>query len=60
MISVVYVGGIDAVDVKLPSRWLFGCVRGVPVEVTEEEADRLLAIPGWESAPIPHPEEDES
>jgi len=59
MISLTYLGGHDSVDVKLPSRWLFGIANGETVEVTEEEAERLLQLTGWDSAPMSHPEEDE-
>lgn len=59
MSSVQYVGGRDAVDVKLPSRWLLGVVRGESVEVTDDEAARLLAIPGWESALDPTASEED-
>lgn len=57
--NLTYVGGLPAVDVKLPSRWLFGVNRGDSVEVSEEEAERLLVLPGWEATPT-HPEEGES
>lgn len=58
MISVTYSGGWDAVDIKLPSRWLLNVQRGATVSVTNEEAERLLEIPGWDATFIPS-EEDE-
>lgn len=50
---VTYEGGLDSVDVKLPTRWLFGVNRGDTVEVTPEESELLLIIPGWKPEQVP-------
>lgn len=59
MITLIYSDGPDALDVKLPDRWL-SVLRGESVDVTEEEAALLLILPGWETVPAstPTPEED--
>ena len=53
---VRYTEGPDVVDIKLPSRWL-EAIRGEVVEVTEDEAELLLAL-GWEVHPDPTSLED--
>lgn len=52
-----YEEGPDSLDIKLGDRWVLA-VRGEPLEVTEEEAGLLLALPGWEEVPsVKDPEE---
>jgi len=45
---IVYAVGPDGLDIKLPTRWL-EATRGEPVEVSEEEAEKLLVHPEWEA-----------
>lgn len=61
MIPVRFTEGPPVLDMKLPDRWLL-VHRGKEVEVTEDEAELLLTLPGWEATPKPPPpsEEDES
>lgn len=60
LVSVTYSGPHDAVNMKLPDRWLFSVERGSTVEVTKNEAKALLAIPGWDIPTPPTPSKEVS
>lgn len=45
--KVTYVGGVDAVDVKLPSGRVLTVERDETVEVSAGDADALLESPDW-------------
>ena len=49
--KLTYTGGSAAIEIRLPDRWLH-VTRGETVEVTEDEADRLIIMEGWHPAPV--------
>ena len=47
-VKVRYVGGVDEVDVRLPSgRILVAVQRNHQVQVSEEDAEALIGNPNW-------------